>query len=185
MEPLAPLTRTAPGAPLAPRPHHLHHLLAGPAGALPHHHELPLGPRAWGHLDIAGPDHLAPRLGHGGHVAPLLLLHSAPRLLDELLWGPLELDLLVLGVVTLLLLVGHSAVPGVNWVGTLYRRVRKNFKTQLEDSVSFASVPNLKGSSGEKHIIIVIKAHKICRLVAFLLFFYYHFTQDRLPSVLE
>ena len=44
----------------------------------------------------------------------------------------------------------------------------------------------LKGSSGEKNIIFVIKAHKICRLVAFLfLFLDYHFTQDRLPSVLK
>ena len=44
----------------------------------------------------------------------------------------------------------------------------------------------LNGSSGEKHIIFVIKAHKISRLVACsLLFLDYHFTQERLPSVLK
>ena len=44
----------------------------------------------------------------------------------------------------------------------------------------------LKGSSGEKHFIFVIKAHKISRLVAFsLLFLDFHFTQDRLPNVLK
>ena len=45
---------------------------------------------------------------------------------------------------------------------------------------------HLKGSSGEKHIKCVIKPLKICRLVAFLLFFLDDpFSQDRLPSVLE
>ena len=45
---------------------------------------------------------------------------------------------------------------------------------------------NLKGSSDEKHILFVIKSHKICRLVAFLFpFLDYHFTQDKLPSVLN
>ena len=32
-------------------------------------------------------------------------------------------------------------------------------------------IHSLKGSPGEKNIIFVVKAHKICRLVAFLLFF--------------
>ena len=41
-------------------------------------------------------------------------------------------------------------------------------------------------SSSEKHIIFVIKSHKITRLLVFFIFFLdYHFAQDRLPSVLE
>ena len=56
--------------------------------------------------------------------------------------------------------------------------------TYISNTKRFLS--GLKGSSGEKDIIFVIIAHKICRLVAFLLLFLdYHFPQDRLSSVLK
>ena len=49
-----------------------------------------------------------------------------------------------------------------------------------------SDINSKKGSSGEKHIIFVVKAHKIIRLVAIYYFFLdYPYIQDRLPSALE
>ena len=51
------------------------------------------------------------------------------------------------------------------------RGLRGNIQA-LRKHPKYVQTVYLKGSSGDKHIIFVIKAHKICRLVAFLFLFW-------------
>ena len=78
--------------------------------------------------------------------------------------------------------VAESLEPGIP-----KRPLLRNFTVNRPQKGEIEGAPplGLKGSSGEKHIIFVIKAHKIWRYLAFLLFVLdYLFTQYR-PSVLE